>query len=239
MENRTGGDRAYCEKCGATADRGAAYCGLCGGKITLPPSDEEPLADASAHFVPLSRIFALTMLTHGLYMYYWFYLTWTQYKAHTGKPPAFVPWDGDIPILVPMYVMLQFYAHIRRFKELMLRAGTPTSISPAWSLVLAISYFVAVLVGSYFNGSLRSLMNPGTHYDVVRWQVAIAAVLDVMSVFSPLWLMLHVQGDLNRYWEKMSAGPMTTYNINAVEVILCFLGTLNWVGFLFTLSDLA
>ena len=82
-------------------------------------------------------------------------------------------------------------------------------------------------------------MHPGMHYDVVRWQVAISAMLDVLSVFSALWLVLHVQGNLNRYWEKVSAGPMTTYGVNMVEVVLCMLGTFGWIGFLSTLFDLA
>ena len=243
VESRPDGDRTYCESCGAEAGRGAKYCRLCGGNVVLrrgeAPTLEGPLADASSHMIPLGRVFAITMMTHGLYVFYWFYLTWRQYKAHTGKAPVFVRWGGEVPLLVPIYVLLQCYAHIRRFRELMTRAGVPTTISPWWSLALVIVHLAADLSDFYLSGALRTLMHPGMHYDVVRWQEAISAMLDVLSVFSALWLVLHVQGNLNRYWEKVSAGPMTTYGVNMVEIVLCMLGTFGWIGFLSTLFDLA
>ena len=160
VESRPDGDRAYCESCGAEAGRGAKYCRLCGGNVVLrrgeAPTLEGPLADASSHMIPLGRVFAITMMTHGLYIFYWLYLTWKQYKAHTGKAPVFVRGGGEVPLLVPIYVLLQCCAHVRRFRELMTRAGVPTTISPWWSLALVIVHLAADLSDFYLSGALRN-----------------------------------------------------------------------------------
>ena len=73
------------------------------------------------NYLPPTRILLMAVLSYGLYLFYWFYLTWKQYRDHTGRE-AFPVWHA-LTLVVPIYGLFRTHAHVRSFKELMVNSG--------------------------------------------------------------------------------------------------------------------
>ncbi len=84
----------------------------------------------------------MAVLSYGVYLFYWYYLTWKQYRDHTGQE-AFPVWHA-LTLFVPIYGWFRFHAHVRTYKELMLRDGAPNSLNPGWAVVI---FIVSSLLG--------------------------------------------------------------------------------------------
>ena len=67
------------------------------------------------------RIFALSVISFGLYLFYWVYRTWEQYRQHTGAN-VYPVWHA-LAMLVPIYGWFRFYAHCEAYRDLMEERG--------------------------------------------------------------------------------------------------------------------
>ena len=163
----------------------------------------------------------MTMLSDGLYLFYWFYITWQQYRDHTGNR-VFPMWH-TLSLIIPIYELFRTHAHMRSFKELMLNAGVSCSIAVGWAVVLVM---VSTLLD---NVSLR--VNGGFfNFDEVSARAAfLSALLDLASIAVVLGLILHVQQNLNRYWASLDNVTLVDLNVGAGEVILAVIGVLTWI----------
>jgi uncharacterized membrane protein len=164
----------------------------------------------------------MTIISYGLYLFYWFYLTWKQYRDHT-KEEAYPLWH-TLSLLVPIYGLFRMHAHTKVFKELMTSQGLVTTIAP-WLAVVAV-VVISGLDGSSFRLSLGEM----TQANAVSM-----AVLDVLSIAIIIWLLRHVQGNLNSYWHHVSAGQLLDARIGVGEVVFAGIGILLWLGTLATL----
>ena len=166
--------------------------------------------------IPLWRIVAMTVLSAGLYIFYWFYLTWKHYRDSTDEE-AYPVWHA-LTLLVLIYGVFRTHAHMRVYRELMSRQGVTTTISPAW----AVAAMVAITLLTFF---------------VERYPVAtqteantIAALL-VISVAILAWLLIHVQGNLNRYWAQVF-GRVNSLGFSLLELAITVIGLLVWIHFI-------
>ena len=73
----------------------------------------------------------MAVLSYGLYLFYWLYLTWKQYRDHTGQE-VFPVWHA-LTLAVPIYGLFRTHAHVRSFKELMFSSGVTSTLSPGWA----------------------------------------------------------------------------------------------------------
>ena len=164
----------------------------------------------------------MTFISYGLYLFYWIYLTWKQYRDHT-REEAYPVWH-TLSLLVPIYGLFRTHAHTRVFKELMIRRGLVTTIAPGWAVV-------AVMVSSGFNWN-----SFGTGFGEITQTIAIIiAVLDLLAIAIVAWLLMHLQGNLNNYWHHVSSGQLHNAKIGVVEVIFAGIGVLIWIDTLVTL----
>ena len=171
------------------------------------------------HLSP-TRILAMVVLSYGLYFLYWLYLTWKQYRDHT-EQEAYPVWHA-LTLFVPIYGLFRTHAHIRTYKELMLRDGVANSLNPVWAVVIFITSSLLVWIGFL---ATREEMSQGT--------IVIVTILEAVSIALVVGLLLQVQENLNRYWaslpEVMSgAVPLTSAKIGVGEIILLVIGLLAW-----------
>ena len=171
------------------------------------------------YYLSPTRILVMVVLSYGLYLFYWLYLTWKQYRDHTGQE-AFPVWHA-LTQFVPIYGWFRFHAHIRTYKELMSNSGVPSSLSTGWAVVI---FIISSLLGW--------VAGPGWG-DISQSEAVVTAILGVVSVALLAGLLLQVQENLNRYWgglPQVSSGEtsLTNARIGVGEIILLVLGLLVW-----------
>ena len=148
----------------------------------LPTSLPLPAPGYGCH-ISLARIVLLTVLSYGLYALYWTYITWKQYRDHTGET-AYPVWHA-LAQLVPIYGWFRFHAHVIAYKDLMERTGTPDSlrIMPIMGIVVWVT-----LLGLFSaTNTFATLI-----VDSIRIVMAIAVIC---------WIQLNI----NRYWSSLES----------------------------------
>ena len=182
-----GAETRLCPDCGADIRTDDRFCRSCGGALSL---EKQP----SRYGLSPARVVVMSLLSLGLYVWYWLYLTWRQYRDHTGER-AYPVWHS-VAISVLVYGYFRAHAHTRCFKELMLGRGVPTTISPGWAVL-------AVIVISMLGIASSVLF----FVEVTAGVAAALLLIDVVSVAVTVGLILHVQQNLNRYWDGMPGTP--------------------------------
>lgn len=223
----------YCSSCGTAVPVDAAFCPNCGHRMresvvpasgTAPDSTSEGLAIATElrYRVSLNRVLFMTIISNGLYLFYWFYLTWKQYRDHT-REEVYPVWH-TLTLLVPIYGLFRTHAHTRVFKELMTRRDLITTISPGWAVA-------AVLASSALSWSTFRL----SFGEIAQATSITITVLEMLSISIIAWLLWHVQGNLNSYWHHVSSGRLLDARLGVAEVIFALIGVLGWIDTLVTL----
>ena len=164
----------------------------------------------------------MTIISNGLYLLYWFYLTWKQYRDHTSEE-MYPVWHA-LTLLVPIYSLFRTHAHTRVFKELMTSRGLVTTIAPGWAVA-------AVVASSALSWSTLGL----SFGEITQASAITIAILNMLSLAVIAWLLMHVQGNLNNYWHHVSSGRLLDTRIGVGEVIFAVIGVLIWLDTLATL----
>ena len=75
----------FCPYCSHQVESVHIFCGGCGKVLLaespswLGESQTEERRQTLAYRISPTRILIMTMLSDGLYLFYWFYITWQQY----------------------------------------------------------------------------------------------------------------------------------------------------------------
>ena len=214
--------------CGAQVPSHDEFCRGCGRDLPverlagiIPQAAGEAL-QTLPYEISLTRVFFMTVLSYGLYLFYWFYLTWKQYRDHT-QTEAFPVWHA-LTLLVPIYNLFRIHAHMRSFKELMVNAGLHSTISAGWAVVL-------VLVSSALDWT--SVGDP--FGEITLKSAVVTTLLAVISVAIVTGLLLHVQENVNKYWHSLANVTVVNARIGVGEAIIGLVGVLAWTGTLATL----
>ena len=198
----------YCSNCGSPTQEGIRYCGSCGFNLQ---SEDQPLD----YIIHKDRVVLMTTLSAGLYLFYWFYITWKQYKEHSGLEVHPV-WHA-LTLLVPIYGLFRTHAHMRTYRELMVRSGMTSTINPGLAvgavLVSILLDNVSLLTGTQISSQSLALTY---------------LVLSIISVGIISWLLITIQNELNRYWHTVSS-LSTVSNIRVGEVVFAVIGILVWL----------
>jgi len=226
---------AYCPNCGTAAQQSFNYCSVCGKDLTGRSSAAavrqvaQGLPSTLDYHISGRRILLMSVLSHGLYLFYWFFLTWKQYRDHTGNP-VFPVWHA-MTLMVPVYSLFRTHAHMRIYKELMLDAGVTSTINVGLTVGLVFTSSVLDTVsfnlGGGFAGS--SEISTGT--------AAATVVINLISVAIVSGLLLHLQGNLNRYWHGLESATIVDLKIGISEVFLVFIGVFLWFDTIATLVN--
>jgi len=182
-------------------------------------STESPTRPSTYH-ISFQRICLMTVLSYGLYLFYWFYLTWKQYRDRTGHE-AYPVWHA-LSVAVPIYGLFRTHFHMRSFKELMVNDHVSSTIGIGWVVALVLVSLVLNSASVILAGGLPGLVQ------VTRQTSAVGAIFGVISVAIACGLLLHVQSNLSRYWSSLSDTRLIGQRVDTSEVVLAVLGTLTW-----------
>ena len=194
------------------ADR---YCRSCGKQL----SEGLPVLRCK---LSRKRVVVMSILSFGIYLWYWFYLTWGQYRDHTGER-AYPVWHA-LALNVPIYGLFRTHAHMRSFNELMVRLGALATISVGRTVVAVAVVSLLVVVSSALKlGEITS----GTAGVLILMYVTGVAIIAA--------LLTQAQDNLNRYWDSVPNATADYVRIGAGEWILVVLGAFGWADALLTL----
>ena len=173
------------------------------------------------------RIIALSIISMGIYWFYWMYRTWAQYRDHTAVSPDrpgqthYPVWHG-LTQLVPVYGFFRFHAHVRSYKELMQeRAVTDTLNVGVLVTVVVINGVVALAAGAMRSDSEGSAATTIS---------GIGYLITLITVLVSLAVICKVQSNLNNYWDGIGGAPGLNARFGKGEVICLCIGILLWLG---------
>ena len=142
VTNKARTAEVQCATCGELNPADSNFCSTCGGSEfrEVPPglaarlSTPPRVAVSPAVRISLGRVIAISMLSAGPYLIYWFYLTWKQMDSETGEEHHPV-WHA-LGLLVPIYGLFEMHGHIKVIKGLVEGAGLVAALSPGLAVVL-------------------------------------------------------------------------------------------------------
>jgi len=222
---------AYCRYCGAEVRSSDTFCFKCGRSLEIQPTNYVPTDTRAENAISTGikvddvevrrmdviidpvRIIVLSILSFGLYFYYWFYLTWKHYRDYTGTENF--PFWHALTLFVPIYFLFRVHAHVRSFKELMVEGGMTSSLRPG------------VVVALILLSNLLSIISWRFYYDD---SLSNAIVLDIIVVLLNTGLLFWVQTNLNLFWKVTKYIFATNAHIGVGEVIFVLVGILAWIG---------
>lgn len=263
-------DAPACPHCGAAYDRAHRFCGSCGGRLPeaagqsadreleqlagprygetpQPGPEPEPRpapvragASGPAYYISPNRVILLSVLTTGLYAFYWMYLTWRHYRDHTGA--SAYPVCHALTMLVPVYQFFRLHAHIRAYRELMDEWGVPSTLSPMLAIGLAMAALALLWAAMRLVSDATAALGEQPAIDGmalsegqrIGYFAANAARVAIMA-----GLMWQAQGNLNRYWQRRIGIQLAPAPISLVEIALVIIGIINWIGWAIILLNLS
>ena len=167
------------------------------------------------------RIVALSVVSFGLYLFYWVYRTWEQYRQHTGAN-VYPVWHA-LAMLVPVYGWFRFYAHCKAYRDLMEEREVAHNLRMAPILVVLIictavwSPIPTVWLNFYLGESDISVM--------------IDLILDVVSLVGMLVatvMVCRIQANFNRYWAAVDGELANRARLGRGAMVLAALGLILW-----------
>ena len=170
------------------------------------------LDDAIPYYIPPNRIALLTVLSAGMYLFYWMYITWRHYRDHTGETAY--PVFHALSLMVPVYQLFRMHAHMRAFQELMETRGVPSTLSPLRAVLI---YLGVILLG------MVSIMIPSEAPLTFSQQAAYVAIVVSQSTLLA-WMLWRAQTNFNRLWQHRLGPRLGWMPPNPVEVVVTILG---------------
>ena len=214
----------FCSSCGNFNSDEANFCTSCGQQLSKLSGHR--LSKPKGCHISITRIYVLSILSFGLYLAYWLYKTWEQYRDHTSTA-AYPIWHG-LTIFVPVYQFFRLHAHIRVFKDLMDARKLPNALEPV--IVVAV-----VAIAGYGNTFLRIAL-PGSVEDILLGR-ALLEVSYLIATIALTWIVASVQRDINSYWCTVDANLAQRAGIGKGEVIVAIIGLICWAGTIQGLID--
>lgn len=153
----------------------------------------------------------LALVSDGLYLFYWFYISWKHLKEETGRD--YRPVWHALGILVPILNLYIAYIHLKVIRGLLEASGMETALSPGRGVALMAAITVAWLQAGF--------VSLGT-----------ALVLDLVGIGVAIYLMLWGQSALNRYWAQKYGERLREAPTSRGEVLIVLLGLWSWAFYL-------
>ena len=173
------------------------------------------------------RLLLLTLLSNGVYLYYWFYVTWRQYRDHTGNR-VFPGWH-TLALGIPVYGLFHVHEHMTAYNRLMLQPRLPTTINAilvvALMLVSGVLTLGAAVLSIISAFPIGFLSEPGPT-DVQPTLIKLG--FDAVNIIIAAGLLVYVQQKLNAYWESLPEVQVSSGKLGWGEFGCVIIGILDW-----------
>ena len=93
-----------------------------------------------------TKLIILSVVTSGVYFFYWLYLTWKQLQNET-EEVHYPVWHA-LSFFVPVYGLFRLHRHVLLIRERALLNGIATSLSPGLSVVLVALYWLLIITSA-------------------------------------------------------------------------------------------
>ena len=173
--------------------------------------------------ISLIRLAIMTVLSFGTYPFYWFYLTWKQYRNHTGELVVYPVWHA-LALLVPIYNLFRAYRRTQALNEMMLYLRAPTSIRPR-QIVFVVFLFTMFVVWKFVESW------PGI-LEITFQERTADVTISVLWLAVTIILLAGPQRNLNRYWTSLPNASAKGARIGVGEVVLALAGSVVWYFFI-------
>ena len=196
---------SFCSSCGHRLQAAVNFCAECGAAA----------AKSLPYLMSVQRVVLMSLLSGGLYLFWWFYITWKHYHYHTGKE-AYPVWH-TFTLVVPIYSLFRIHAHMRTYKGLMMELQLTNSINPGIAVVVVLIASSSLFVGvtQTWSGEISEAL--------AIWILIIEVTYAVLIAL----LLASVQDNINRYWQTVSTNAISC-RLGIGEVILTALGIVFW-----------
>ena len=180
-----------------------------------------PSAIPYGNQISAPRIFALSVVSFGLYLFYWVYRTWEQYRRHTGAN-VYPVWHA-LAMLAPIYGWFRFYAHCKAYRDLMEEHGVAHNLRMARIMVILVictalwSPIPTVWLNFYLGESDLSVM-----IDLILNMVSLVGILVTTAV------VCRIQANFNRYWAAADGALANRARLGRGAMVLAALGLILW-----------
>jgi ribosomal protein L40E len=211
-------DYKQCAQCGEVAAQESSYCRKCGHNQFQELSPElaskleaiETLASSTWLRIEASRLIIASILSGGLYIFFWLYITWKQLAQETHEE-HFPVWHA-LTWAVPFYQLFRLHRHATVIQGLATQAGVPTTLNPGTIVALALASFGLGMV------SLLAV-SPG-----------LSMMLGIIGIAVTTTIIVWNQGALNAYWVTRHGDKLRSAPIGPAEVIIVLLGIFVWIS---------
>ena len=173
--------------------------------------------------ISAARIITLCIVSCGLYLFYWVYRTWEQYRQHTGAM-VYPVWHG-LAMLVPIYGWFRLYAHLKAYRDLMDARGVPHNLNlPRIMVILIVSTALWSPIPTVWLNFYLGPSDIGVLIDLILDVVSLAGML-VASV-----AVCRFQANVNRYWAAAGGTLGNRARLGRGGVVLAALGVIIWAA---------
>lgn len=203
----------YCPNCGSPAVEGDRFCSSCGHPFQTEPQELR-------YRISALRVVLISFLSGGLYLFYWLFLTWKQYRDHS-REEGYPVWHA-LTQFVPIYGLYRFHAHVRSYKELLDQVGLRHSLSPGRAVVTV----VVTNVMDYIVWNSESVS-------------PLLLAIHAASVVIVAGLLFAIQSNLNRYWAHLPNVVLREAKVGFGEVVFAIVGVLIWLSAIGSVLDAA
>ena len=196
-----------CAQCGQLNRSHANYCSACGAQgfaeVTLEQGEAgpayQPLATESyALRVSIARIIILSIVTSGLYVFYWLYLTWKHLQSETGD--VHYPFWHALTFLVPVYGLFRIHRHVAVIQAASQRAGVEALLAPALAVTMLALYWLLAMLSA-------NSASFGTF-----------VVLNLIRLALITTVIVRAQATLNNYWSSVKGEALARVPLGSGEV---------------------
>ncbi len=209
-----------CPHCGHVNPIDSRLCAQCGATDNpdepMPwhafftrPADKTP---SDAVYLSMGRVLGLTAVTLGLYLAYWFYVTWKHLASET-EDAHYPLWHTLAILFVPIYGLFRLHKHIAVVTKLARAQGVDTTLSP---LLAVFMWFLS----SVLQALTLQMEDPGTALSITLFALALLVAFLVWA-----------QMPLNAYWQRVR-GQLAAPPLAVFEVALLALGVFSWLSLL-------
>jgi hypothetical protein len=211
---------SFCSNCGRPVNPGQRTCSNCGTPVSAPELEgvrgtSQARADSTRKTYSLWRVGILSVITAGLYFFYWFGITWKQLQTET-RSREHHPWGHVSALAVPIYGFYIVYDHFRTLRQLQDEKNVASGLVPGTATLMYIVATVLQFVAQFVD------LRPSAYLFILA-----GLVLAVLVVWS--------QGSLNRYWTQVRGGDLAAAATGPGEILTVIGGVLTTAVFAFAL----